>query len=245
MTKVLPSRRRQLERGLQKLGLPNGLPINWYQLHLALTHKSADPLHNYEQLELLGDAVLRLAATECLQHNFPDASVGELSALRSVMISDRTLAQLADQFGLETYLIVSPNTQQDVGGRPARLADALEAVVAVLYLTTQDLSLIRPWLDPYFQRIAATVQQDPARQNYKAALQELTQAHSQTLPQYQTQEQRPVDNDPTRYESQVWFRETCWGTGHGPTKKQAEQAAAAVAYPRLKQHLTTGQDLPP
>ncbi len=206
--------------------------VDWSRLDQALTHKSADATHNYEQLELLGDAVLRLAATECLQEYLPAESVGELSALRSVMISDRTLAQLADQLGLDAYLLVSPVAQQDSAGRPARLADAFEAVVAVLYLETHTLKLVRAWLDPHFQRLADTIGQDPARQNYKATLQELTQAHSQTLPQYRTTEPHPVDGDPRRYQSTVWFRECCWGTGYGPTKKQAEQAAAAAAYAR-------------
>jgi ribonuclease III len=235
MDNSLPSPQRQpLQRCLQKLGLPAQLQVNWARLDLALTHESADATDNYEQLELLGDAVLRLAATECLQESFPQASVGELSALRAELISDRTLAQLAAQLDLDTYLLTAAHLKSH--RIPAqRLADALEAVVAVIYLETHDLSLIRPWLDPHFQRLAHTLQQDPARRNYKDALQQLTQAQNRTLPEYRTTEQRPVDGDPQqRYQSQVWFRETCWGTGHGPTKKQAEQAAAAMAYQRLQ-----------
>ncbi len=62
------------------------------------------------------------------------------------------------------------------------------------------------------------------------------------LPQYQTLEQRPVDGDPQRYQATVWFWETCWGTGSGSTKKQAEQAAAAAAYSPLAQALTAPSD---
>ena len=230
----LPSPRQgQLERWAQTLGLPAKTALNWARLDQALTHKSVDAIYNYEQLELLGDAVLRLAATECLQESFPEASVGELSAVRSVLISDRTLAQLAQDLGLPAYLLVAPG----LAVQPTHLADALEAVVAVLYLETHNLNLVRPWLDRHLMRLAATVRQDPARQNYKAALQELTQAHSKALPQYHTTEQSPVHDDPQRYQSAVWFREICWGTGSGSTKKQAEQAAAAAAYDRLRQTL--------
>jgi ribonuclease-3 len=224
---------------LQKLGLPASTRIDWQRLDIALTHVSADPVQNYEQLELLGDAVLRLAATECLQDQFPSASVGELSALRSILTSDRTLAELADQLGLDTYLLVSEAAQRDTLGRPARLADALEAVLAALYLETQNLSLIRPWLDPHLRRKATTIRQDPALQNPKVRLQELTQAHTKSLPRYQTVEQQPIDGDPQRYRAEVWFDERCWGTGFGPTKKQAEQAAAAAAYPELEQYFGT------
>ncbi|PZV09983.1 MAG: ribonuclease III [Leptolyngbya sp.] len=234
VTDLPPSRQRQLEQWVQKSDLPTAGATNWVRLDQALTHKSVDATYNYEQLELLGDAVLRLAATECLQENFPSASVGELSAVRSVLISDRTLAQLAQELDLAPYLTVAPGMK--VG--PTHLADALEAVVAVLYLEIHTLRLVRTWLDHALLRLAAVVRQDPARQNYKVALQELTQAHSKTLPLYRTVEQQPVDGDPQRYASTVWFRETCWGSGHGPTKKQAEQAAAAAAYDRLRQTLT-------
>ncbi|MEP0902240.1 ribonuclease III [Nodosilinea sp. FACHB-13] len=234
MTDLPPSRQRQLEQWVQKFALPTANATNWVRLNQALTHKSVDAANNYEQLELLGDAVLRLAATECLQENFPNASVGELSAVRSVLISDRTLAQLAQELDLAPYLTIASGMK--VG--PTHLADALEAVVAVLYLETRALGPVHTWLDDSLLRLTAAVRQDPARQNYKVALQELTQAHSKTLPQYRTVEQQPVDGDPQRYASTVWFRETCWGSGHGPTKKQAEQAAAAAAYDRLRQTLT-------
>ncbi|WOD40727.1 ribonuclease III [Nodosilinea sp. E11] len=230
-------RLRQLQRCMQELGLPADKSFDWVSLDRALTHKSVDAVHNYEQLELLGDAVLRLAATECLQETFPKASVGELSAVRSVLISDRTLGQLAEELGLASYLTVAPTMQ--VG--PTHLADALEAVVAVLYLDTHTLKRVRSWLDNDLRRLADLVRLDPARQNYKVALQELTQAHSKALPQYRTTEQRPVDGDPQRFESTVWFRETCWGSGYGSTKKQAEQAAAAIAYDRLSAALTHDQ----
>ncbi|PZO43681.1 MAG: ribonuclease III [Shackletoniella antarctica] len=238
MSDLPASRQRQLQGWVKALGLPAAQSLDWLRLDQALTHKSVDADYNYEQLELLGDAVLRLAATECLQEAFPEASVGELSAVRSVLISDRTLGHLAQDLGLAPYLIVGPS----MTAGPSHLADALEAVVAVLYLETHTLDLVRAWLNDPLLRLADSVRQDPARQNYKVALQELTQAHTKMLPQYQTLEQRPVDGDPQRYQSTVWFWETCWGTGSGSTKKQAEQAAAAAAHSPLAQALTSPRD---
>ncbi|WP_225907565.1 ribonuclease III [Leptolyngbya sp. BL0902] len=220
-----------LQRCLQKLGLPADLTVNWERLDLALTHESAHATENYEQLELLGDAVLRLAATECLQECFPGASVGELSALRSQLISDRTLAQLATRLGLDAYLMTDPSLKSR-GVPTQRLADALEAVVAVVYLETHDLRRIRPWLDPHFQRLAQQLKTDPSRQNYKDLLQQITQKRHRALPQYRITEPGR-DGDPQRYRAEVWFQERCLGTGHGPTKKQAEQAAAALGYEAL------------
>lgn len=220
-----------LQRCLQKLGLPADLVVNWERLDLALTHESANATENYEQLELLGDAVLRLAATECLQESLPRASVGELSALRSQLISDRTLAELASKLGLDAYLMTDPSLKTK-GVPTQRLADALEAVVAVVYLETHDLSLIRPWLDPHFRRLAHSLQTDPSRQNYKDLLQQITQKRHRTLPEYHTTESGR-EGSPQRYRAEVWFQGRCLGTNHGPTKKQAEQAAAALAYEAL------------
>lgn len=241
MTDIPAFRRRQLQGFVQQLELPANLDLDWLCLDQALTHKSVDACYNYEQLELLGDAVLRLAATECLQDAFPQASVGELSAVRSVLVSDRALGQLAQDLGFTPYLLVAPSMA--VGS--THLADALEAVVAVLYLETHTLKLVRSLLDEPLRRLADQVRQDPARQNYKVALQELTQAHTKTLPHYCTVEQRPANSDSERYQSAVWFGETCWGTGCGPTKKQAEQAAAAAAYDPLAQALTAANDESP
>ncbi|MBU6228560.1 MAG: ribonuclease III [Cyanobacteria bacterium REEB459] len=235
MVDSLPSRaHRQLHRCLQKLGLPEPIEVNWQRLDRALTHDSADAEDNYEQLELLGDAVLRLAATEYLQSAFPQATVGEISALRSVLTSDRTLAQLAAELGLDRYLLTARGLARPESVSPALLADSFEAILAVLYLENHNLDLIRPWLDPHLQRLTHRLQQDPARQNYKDALQVLTQAHDRTRPEYRTVEVAPRDNQARRYRSEVWFRGACWGVGRGPTKKLAEQAAAAEAWGKLQ-----------
>ncbi|XGB43026.1 MAG: ribonuclease III [Nodosilinea sp. LVE1205-7] len=235
MADSLPSQaHRQLQRCLQKLGLPEPIQVDWVRLDRALTHGSVDAKDNYEQLELLGDAVLKLAATEYLQATFPQATVGEISALRSVLTSDRTLAQLAAELGLDHYLLTARGLPRSESLSPARLADSFEAILAVLYLENHNLALIRPWLDAHLERLTHRLQQDPTRQNYKDALQVLTQAHDRTRPQYRTIEENPNDGHPYRYRSEVWFQETCWGVGQGPTKKLAEQAAAAEACSKLE-----------
>ena len=156
------------------------------------------PIHNYEQLELLGDAVLRLVATECLQDQFPDATVGELSALRSILTSDRTLAQLAETLGLGNYLQLSEAACKDTLGQPARLADAFEAVLAALYLETHNFSLISPlvWTPICSVKPEKFSKTRPGKIP-KCVCQELTQAHlPKPDPPYRTVEQRPIDGDP-------------------------------------------------
>ncbi|MEB3267125.1 MAG: ribonuclease III [Leptolyngbya sp.] len=220
----------ELRRCLVRLGLPEGTSVDWDLLDQALTHVSAAADRNNEQLEFIGDAVLRLATAEFLRETYPDAPVGELSALRSHLVSDRTLTTLAERLGLEPFLQISTSAAGDVAARPARLADMMEAVIAVLYLSRGDLSLVRSWLDPHMAPLAHALRQDPTRQNYKAALQELTQAHHKALPQYRVTEVSLVHGDPQRFQAEVWFQGRCWGSGRGRSRKLAEQAAAQAAY---------------
>ena len=225
-----PRRNKHLQKLIQKLGLPDTAFINWSLLNLALTHSSISQKANNEQLEFVGDAVARLAAAEVLLEVYPDEPVGEFAALRSMMVSDRTLAEIADSYSLERYLLVSPSVASDKGGRMSRLADAFEAVLGALYLSTHNMQLVRPWLDVAFQEKAAEIRRDPARQNYKDALQEWTQGKYKMLPEYRVQENDRAKIDEERFMAEVWLKDRQLGTGIGRSKKAAEQAAAKVAF---------------
>lgn len=230
MTLNDPRRQKQLETLLRKFGLPETAPVNLSLLDLALTHPSLAQETNNQQLEFLGDAVARLAAAEVLLEVYPDEPVGEFAALRSGMVSDRTLAEIADSYGLERYLLTSSSVAGDSAGRISRLADAFEAVLGALYLSTHNMDLVRPWLDLAFQHKAAEILQDPARQNYKDALQEWTQARYKILPDYRVRENEQAQRDEQRFIAEVWLKEQQLGTGTGRSKKAAEQAAAQAAF---------------
>lgn len=230
MTLSYPRRQRQLQSLVQKLGLPAQAPVQWHLLDLALTHPTVSTEANYEQLEFLGDAVVRLVAAEVLWETYPDYPVGEFAAIRSVLVSDRILATLADEYGLELYLLVSGSAISDKAGQESRLADAFEAVLGALYLSTHTLELVRPWLDPHFKQLAAQIRTDPARLNYKAALQEWTQAHFKVLPEYRVHETSQPHGALERFTAEVWLQDRHLGQGTGRSIKAAEQAAAQVAF---------------
>ena len=230
MTFTDPRRQKQLWQFLQKLGLPEQVSVQWALLDLALTHPSISAEANYEQLEFVGDAVVRLATSEFLFEMYPDCLVGEFAAIRSVLVSDRTLAQMAQSYGLERYLLVSSSAANDKAGETSRLADAFEAVLGALYLSTHTLELVRPWLDPQLQQLVAEIRKDPALQNYKDALQEWTQSHYKNLPEYRLKEISFVHGDAHRFTAEVWLQNRCLGEGKGRSKKAAEQAAAKQAF---------------
>ncbi len=204
-------------------------------LQLALVDISSSAHRNNEKLEFLGDAALRLAAAEFLMERYPDMALGDMSAVRSQIVSDRTLADLAKRYHLQRYLILSKSAAGDKAGTDSRLADTFEAILGALYLSVNNLSLIRPWLDTHFEQLTESLRTDPARQNYKAALQELTQSHYKSLPTYEVTEISQVHGDEERFQAKTWFQSKLWGTGKGRSMKMAEQAAARIAFDALKQ----------
>lgn len=227
---VDPRRSKQLERLVQKLGLLETTTVNWSLLDRALTHPSISQDQNYQQLEFVGDAVVRLAAAEVLLETYPDEPVGEFAAVRSIMVSDRVLAEFADTYGLERYLSLAGSAAGDKAGRVSRLADAFEAVLGALYLSTHNMTLVRPWLDELLKQKAAEIRRDPARQNYKDALQEWTQAKYKILPEYCVTELQSTNSEFERFHAEVWLNDRKLGTGRGRSKKSAEQAAAKQAF---------------
>ena len=122
-------RRQQLVAFLERqgLGLPAGgdrAALDLAPLDEALTHTSAGLARNHERLEFLGDAVLRLAASEFLAEQQPNLSVGQQSALRAQLVSDRWLAELGERCGIEALLrigpVASPAAAPPCGRRPVK-----------------------------------------------------------------------------------------------------------------------------
>jgi ribonuclease III len=97
---MYPRRQQELVKLIIQLGLPGDTQLDWSLLDIALTHPTVGT-PNYEQLEFIGDSVVRLAASEFLWETYPDKSVGDFSAIRKVLVSDRILAQLADSYGFD------------------------------------------------------------------------------------------------------------------------------------------------
>lgn len=228
------SRRQQLFTFAQSLGLDAQSPIRWDLLDLALIHPSVVGEQNYERLEFVGDAVIKLAAAQFLYETYPNESEGNLSAIRAALVSDRSLARVAHYYQLDHYLLVGSSARGDKVGQETRLAAALEAVLAALYLSLGNLNLIRPWLDVHLKEAAENIRLDPTFQNYKGALQALTQAHHQLLPEYRVQEIGQTYGDQERFLAEVWLLGQLLGQGKGKSKKAAEQEAARAAFETLQ-----------
>ena len=212
--------------------------VHYKLLSQALTHTSANQEANHEELEFLGDAVLRLACSEFLEQHNPGLSVGNRSALRAQLVSDRWLAELAAEQQLDALIQQGAATAGDTTARATVRAECCEALVGAVYLAwggaDGGLHAVRQWLDPHWQRSCLELASDPHRHNWKSALQELTQAQKAGLPVYSTSEETKNHGDPRRFRSEVSINGQHKGTGWGPSRRLAEQDAARQALAQLR-----------
>ncbi|NIR49493.1 ribonuclease III, partial [candidate division KSB1 bacterium] len=107
----------------------------------ALKHRSYLPLteedriHSNERLELLGDAVLDLAVVEFLYHRYPNKEEGELTSMKSLIVSRRILARIGKALGLGDYILLSDSEEKSGGRKRASIiSDAMEAIIGAIYL---------------------------------------------------------------------------------------------------------------
>ena len=235
-------RREQLLGFLGRLGLdlpptPPGSPDDEQQLAWldeALSHTSAGLARNHERLEFLGDAVLRLAASEFLEHHQAGLSVGQSSALRAQLVSDRWLAQLGETCAIEAVLRIGPMAAGDRAGQATLRAEACEAVIGALYRIWGNLEPVLLWLTPHWQHTMAELAADPHRHNWKSALQEWSQGEGLGLPHYRCEERSRIHADPRRFHCRVALGDRLLGEGWGGSRREAEQQAARAALAALE-----------
>jgi len=216
-------------------------------LEQALTHssfarESPKPIGDNEQLEFLGDAVLQLVASHELFQRFPSYREGELSKLRAHLVNARHLVHCAQQLQLGSYLRLG-HGEEKTGGRrkSALLSDAVEAILAALYLDG-GLSVARAFvlshvLEPELERLSGA-HGEVLVNDHKSRLQELLQASGRPEPRYQMVGEEGPPHHRT-FTMQVLVltpgNETEFATiASGNTKKAASQSAAQKAIERLQ-----------
>lgn len=210
-------------------------------LQQALTHSSLLPeltakgatRSDNEKLEFLGDAVLGLLASEYLVERFPDWSEGQLSKSRAQLVREDALYAAALRLNLGKYLELGRG-EEKTGGRdkPAVLADALEAIVAALFLDG-GLDVTRRFLrravfDPALAQGAEHLRQP----DHKSGLQEYLQALGQAPASYRVARASGPDHQKS-FVIEVWIAGRALGMAEGASKKEAEQAAARIALEKL------------
>lgn len=205
-------------------------------LKQALIHRSYSETNN-ERLEFLGDGCLNFIVAEALFRRLPDAKEGELSNLRSHLVKEETLAEIALQLGLNHYIILSHGEKKNDGAmRPSTLADTLEAILGAIFLDACFGTVRRVILElyePYFARIKNQGIKDLNEhfKDPKSRLQEKLQALNKEIPVYEIIEISGKDHEQL-------FKVACRFEGHistaeGTSKKRAEQKAARLMLDKL------------
>ena len=199
----------------------------------ALTHPSLSferkTFHfDNQRLEFLGDAVLQLVVTQHLYRLFPTFSEGQLTKLRSRLVSRDGLKKHAVTLGLGRYLMLGRGEEASQGReRASTLADAFEALAGAMYLDS-DLEMVRR----FFLRVAsqdlAALTREPAEHNPKGELQEILQSISPQCPAYEVISETGPDHLKD-FTCRVLWEGKDLGRGSGHSKKQAEINAAADA----------------
>ncbi len=220
-------RRDQLQRLLERLGVPvKDLSL----LDEATTHKSFGSEHgvrDYERLEFFGDAVLKFLIAEYVFLKFDDKHEGELTEICSVLVSAKTLGLVGRTFGLGEFI----RRGRGVPVKPSTIARSMEAILGALYLDSK-FEHARKLIEDHFCCLADDIANDSVKDNYKAQLQQYTQARAQGTPVYSVTKTEGPAHDPV-FEVAVLVSNQRIADGSGTTKKAAEQAAARAAMERL------------
>ena len=204
-------------------------------LQAALTHPSvtsAQASSSYERMEFLGDAVLGMVVCQALYEKFADLSEGDLTQIKSEVVSRKTCALVGQAMGLTDHMILGKGVN-DGSGVPGSIAAAgMEAVICALYLDG-GLEVARTFILRHFaahiDKAAATTH----RNNWKALLQQMTQKHLDLSPVYRLVAERGPAHA-ILFEVRVELGKRHFPSVKATTKKAAEQAAALAAMLELK-----------
>ncbi len=228
---LLPERRQELESLARRLGhrFGNLELLDQALRHSSYVHENPESGVSNERLEFLGDAVLDLTVSTLLLARFPQSSEGDLSRGRAALVNARQLANLARNLGLGAHLLLGRTEERQEGRqKPSLLANAVEAVLAAIYLDG-GLEVVAGLTEGWFGPLLTTA----LPRDFKTSLQELTQARYKALPSYHLLAESGPGHA-KHFQVEVRVNDVPLAQGEGGTKKQAAQRAARRALLKLE-----------
>jgi ribonuclease-3 len=207
-------------------------------LQRALTHRSLVRDHNgvdrhaNELLELLGDAVLAMTVVEYLYHRFYDRGEGELSKIKAMLVSGKSLQSVARTLQLGDHILMSENEARNGGRlRDSILEDTCEAVIGALYLDGGWIAANR-FIQRHILAQADRLANETEDFNHKSQLLEYAQARGLPAPDYRVRAETGPDHA-KEFQVEVFLDGKSLGIGVGRSKKDAQQKAAQMALGQL------------
>jgi ribonuclease-3 len=211
-------------------------------LKMAVTHRSysksikSSKVGDNERLEFLGDAVLKLIMSQYLYHEYPNQSEGFMTKIRSKVISDKILSQLALSINLGHYIYFSYGEKQSGGAsRESNLANTFEAILGAIYLDQGYVVTEKVFLNCYLS-LKSKLDSQKIAVDYKSVLQEWSQARQLGVPIYSLIKTEGPDHEVQFYvEVSLMYESVTYATqGNSKSKKSAEQNAANALIKKLK-----------
>lgn len=223
--------KRQMSRDFEQLVPPDFLESRVFRE--AITHRSVGG-ENYERLEYLGDAVLDLVIAEYLYFTFPKSREGDLSRIRSYLVREETLAEIANEINLGKLVILGQCELKSGGQhRNTILADALEAIIGAIYVC-KDINAAKEFILRLYKSRIRSLPSPNELKDPKSQLQELLQSRNIALADY-----RLVNVEGASHAQS--FKSLCEikalninTTAWGSSKRKAEQASARKALAAIQ-----------
>ncbi len=204
----------------------------------ALTHRSVLPQTGQdrsqanEQLEFLGDAVLELVIVDHLFRRFPDKTEGDLTKLKSMIVSGDSLQAIAQKINLGDFINMSENEARNGGrNRHSILEDTFEAVIAAIYLDGGHKPAER-FIKKNLLAFLDEIIEEKLDTNFKSQLLEHAQSSNRGMPLYSISKESGPDHN-KKFEIEVSLNGEIVGKGNGKSKKTAQQNAARNALSNL------------
>ena len=207
--------------------------VDLAKMESAFIHASAgreQAQHSNERLEFFGDAILGFVASRWLMRKYPDLSEGALTRRKAYLVSGMACADTARRLGFPELVVLGAGMDRAGGSdNESILADAFEAFLAALYEAT-DLERVARFLEK--EHLVPIDRRNVGERDAKTDLQEFAQGLLRLTPLYFERAEGPPSD--RRYTSQVRVGDEILGEGIGPSKKVAQQSAAAMALTTLR-----------
>lgn len=206
-------------------------------LYAAMTHSSgaATPLTSNERLEFLGDAILGALIVEILYHRCPTAMEGEMTQIKSAVVSRASCARISKQQGLGKFLFLGKGMELAKRLPDSLLANVQEAVIGAVFLDG-GMQAAREYVAEFFENEIQQNISGDAGKNYKTLLQQYVQQHHRQTPAYQVKDERGPDHSKC-FKISVRVGKKNYQSAWGRNKKEAEQRAAHNAFNQLQGEL--------
>ena len=202
-------------------------------LDKAFTQSSAviNRFQSNERLEFFGDSVLGMVICQILFERFPEYLEGDLTKIKSMLVSRRTCAKLTNQLGLGEFLQIGKGMTDSKALKGSLAAGLLEAVIAAIYIDG-GFEAAKDFVLRVFEDLIKQADAEQSQGNYKSVLQQYSQQQLSVTPHYELLDEKGPDHDKC-FECEVVVEGRHFPSAWGTTKKEAEQKAAFNALVEL------------